>query len=631
MSMPSTAGRSARSYSTVDALTAAGDRNSERGNFVLKPGAAQYWRPSFQQGAVTTLRILPTPSPENPSVLEPYRTAQKTNHFGDWVRYYPAARNFGVGNDKTTFIISTPTGEAAELAMSPAHVLYNAVDRAVSAKQDRGWGGFLKGAAGRSADLPKPEGIYLTQVAVLATGQKMFQPWKGSGGNERAIVFEWTSGLGKSILESLNKPKDGYNGDPGNYEESMDAGDPVSLNHGRFLTIFRKADGNPRTRAMQMQAGPVSAFGGPAGGLPDSSPQGRDAIGYDFIWEPSFMGTVPPQLTGMDAYVLQRTQLWDDIVHLPTFEEQAALLAPRFPGDMLMYAWRDHPEWITEDIRRRAAAATSVQMPGMPAMGMPGMGVPGMMPGMPAMGVPGMMPGMGMPGMGVPGAMPGYPQPQEQYQQPAGYGGFGGGMPAVAPNTTAPAFGGGGIPNTTAPAALLPGQPDPHAQQAMGPHPGMVVAQNDPAVVGFGGAMAMGGFGGGGIPAGLGQQPQMQPGVQQPLPGMGGFGGQLPMGQVVQPTTFQPTVDASIPSGSIPSGVGAAAPGMMPPPPVQPMPFGNVQPSPAMQMQPPVQQASPVQMQQPVQPTQPVQPVTPPATAPGADALSQARALLQRR
>jgi hypothetical protein len=55
---------------------------------------------------------------------------------------------------------------------------------------------------------------------------------------------------------------------------------------------------------------------------------------------------------------------WDDLVHIMPDEEQAALLCDAFPPDVIQYGFRDYPEWITDRVHTKLAAAAPVQQPG---------------------------------------------------------------------------------------------------------------------------------------------------------------------------------------------------------------------------------------------------------------------------
>ena len=43
---------------------------------------------------------------------------------------------------------------------------------------------------------------------------------------------------------------------------------------------------------------------------------------------------------------MEETQTWDDYLRLPSYEEQAEMIAPLFPREALDYAWREFPAYL---------------------------------------------------------------------------------------------------------------------------------------------------------------------------------------------------------------------------------------------------------------------------------------------
>src|SRR5690606_20556764 len=145
--------------------------------------------------------------------------------------------------------------------------------------------------------------------------------------------------------------------------------------------------------------------------------------GYGLYLEPTYNGTTA-SLVELEEHVRQRVLPWDDILWFPTPDEQAAMLAERFPADVIMYAFASHPDWIPENVRKQASAQVTFGAPqggwGVPPAGQGyppvagGFGYP--QPGAPAMppvsaGIPGYPPApVGVPGYPPAAAgVPGYP------------------------------------------------------------------------------------------------------------------------------------------------------------------------------------------------------------------------------
>ena len=347
-----------------------GSETSQRqGNYLIKQNMADLWSPAYGQG-VTTIRIFPALSPET-GTWEPYRWPSDDPYdplkFSDFIRRYSAVRS--MGDPGVTFIQLDPTNPQVEDAqMTPAWLLFRAIDRAVATGQDRqGWASLLRGGAGRGAMLPKPTEVYLVQGVIMSYKGRAYSPPKGFGAADKTVVIELGHSAGQALVQELNREREGYTGNPDDFEARYANGDPISLQGGRFVSFYTLKDGDPRQAQQQVASGWQGiAAGGQAGG------QRNDPIGYGCFMEPN-CGPIPARLAEYESLIRQKVRQWDDLLYFPTIEQQAALLADKFPPEVIMYAWSGHPEWIPEEVRRRAVGAVSLAMPGMP--GMPGMPV----------------------------------------------------------------------------------------------------------------------------------------------------------------------------------------------------------------------------------------------------------------
>lgn len=482
------------------------------GRHMFKPGQVQHWSPAYG-GGVTVVRFFPARSLEDPTVWDNYRFSSGVNQFGDWLRRYPAARRFG--DPSVSFLMDDPADRRyPDPQMLPPWVLYNAIDRAVKRGEDQpGWAALLKGGYNRSPQLPKPSEVYFGQCAVLQHKTKPYMPPRGTGADEKVIVLEMSHQCGLAFLHELHQIREDYAGPEGDYEAQMLNGDPVGLSNGRFVTFYKLEDGDPRVVQQVSNAG----WQQPA----NQGYQGQQQAqlkGYGVFLTKEFRG-LTASLQQFEDMVASKVRPWDEIVHIPDAAEQAALLADKFPPEVIMYAFRDHPEWIPEQVARRAVAHRTVQAPGMPPTGPP----PGTAP---ALG-PGQVPT----GATAWGAPPTGPPP--------------GGAPMQAP----PAGSWGSPPAGPAPApapAVQPGQQQ-HLPMAdgTGPNAGPPPAAAPPA-------MAWGTEAG---PAGT-AGPVGQP-AQAPPAAAGSWGG--PPAGAAPAAPNGPVTDGAVPSQAMPAGAAGTA------------------------------------------------------------------------
>ncbi len=565
------------------------NQGTKQGKFIIKNNAAQHWNPCWGEG-VTVIRPYPARSVEQGVTWDPYRFSDANGDFGDWIRRYDAVRNFG--DPGVTFIIADPADPVREDPQNlPAWVLFNAIDRAVNAGQEQqGWAGLLRGGRGRSPVLSRPSEVYLLQGAIMQNKSELYNPPRGFG-EDKPLVLELSMNAGVSLVTELNRKVENGSAPDGDWEHLFLNGDPVGLANGRFITFYKLADGDPRVR-QQQQAGGWNTAPQTQNGQRQQEP-----IGFGCYLEPTFNG-MPANLQQFEQQLIGKVQPWDEILWFPTVDEQAHLISDKFPPDMILYAWRDHPHWIPEAIRNRAVAQHAVNAPAGGWQQGWGAQQPGQQPGFgaPPAGGFGAPPagGFGAPPVGQPAA--GFGQPQFPAQQ------FPGQQPAQQPAQQFPAQ---QFPAQQFPAQQFPGQApaqqfpaQPQAQQFPAQQfPGQPPAQQFPAqppaqqFPGQPPQQPQGGFGvpagGFGVPQpGFGGQPPQQPGQGQfpagptggPPPAMGGF----PPQQQYPPQQFpgQPPVDqqmawagqgnAAVQPGGMPQAGGVPAAGMMPPGMTQP-------------------------------------------------------------
>lgn len=338
------------------------EQGQRAGNYLIVNNQADLWSPAYGAG-VTTIRIFPGLCLENPNEWDPYRfpstDQQDPLGFGDWIRRYPAVRS--MGDPPVTFVQFDPADPLDDPQMTPGWMLFRAIDRAVAAGQDRaGWASLLRGSAGRGAQLSKPSEVYLVQCVVCQYKNRPYNPPKGFGSEDRLVVMELGPSAGMAMIQEMHREVEGYQGDPDDFEHRYVNGDPISLHNGRFINFYTLKDGDPRQ--MQQTGSQGWNMGGQQGGQTSGRGGQQDPIGYGCFMEPTF-GGVPANFTQYEPFIHSRVRSWDDIIRVPTLEEQAHLLADKFPPEVIEYAWSARPEWIPEEVRRRARAVHTMTMP----------------------------------------------------------------------------------------------------------------------------------------------------------------------------------------------------------------------------------------------------------------------------
>lgn len=536
----------------------ASEQGQQQGNHVFRPGLIECWKPGWGEG-VTTIRILPGLN-EDGTAFEQYRNSLNNLDYGDWIRRYSAVRGFG--DPGVTFITSDPVdGSNEDSQMTPGWVLYRSIYQAVKAGQDQqGWGSLLMGGKDKGAMLPRPSEIYLVRAIIMRHNGKIKNPPEGFNPDAKPVVFMMSPSAGLAMLNEFNKPSPRFQAGitpATDYENIYEAGDPISLDLGRFVNFYNLAHGDPRLGQTAQQTGWSQAAA-------QANQPRNDDKGYGCFVEPYFNNSPgwTAQLSQFADVFRAKAFRWEDVLEFPTIEQQAGLLADKFPPSVIAYAFREHPEWIPEHVRSRITAAVAVAMPGV----MPqGFGAPSgnpyaaQMPQQQGWGNAQFAPSTSLPpatpqsaigapaGWGAPPAaqIPSAVAPSAQPMAPPVQPGWGAPVtpPTVAPAGAAPqAWGNPGSTPATAPAPQqqflqpqlpFPAQPTmapaaaPTMPWGMQPNPAAVPPQQPGIMPGF---VTDPAFPAGGIPPAAAPMVPPQPGFpssapfpQQAMPPAGGF------------------------------------------------------------------------------------------------------------
>jgi hypothetical protein len=335
------------------------------------------------------LRLLPTyATDENGKRLEdasgkPMLTPFRENEqFGDWCRHYECVSWFG--QPGLHFIVHDGN-PAINKYESPVWLLYRA---AYKNKETPGIGALFCDLLNRTAgfqqqthvgSLKRPEQILFVSATQLyrkpdgATGFGCFDLADQKENNARIFGFK------KTAAESLQNALQ-VQGNDGHYL----AGDMLSSGQSKLVTVMSKSYGaaaHPKPpRPMAISAdGPDYLFVPPYAlspnnpgetvvvGKPNPSPDGKTAGEQHWVvLHDTYNGQAVP-FGNYANKIASANSSFDDLMYIPSFEEQADLMAESFPREALDFAWREHPEYmryLRKGTTTVSAPATQYQAPG---------------------------------------------------------------------------------------------------------------------------------------------------------------------------------------------------------------------------------------------------------------------------
>lgn len=318
-----------------------------------------------------TLRFLPvsdeTAKDEHGNRLfVSFRESDESGAFGDWGRLMTCAH--WVGNPGVCFIVHDGNPELNPYD-SPYHVLRNvAYNNSSMTKR-----GLPHPTYGRMFDellsnnfvskshvgsLKKPEPVLFVSASAVDVnehGQPVLLAFGKDAKKDARII-----GLKKSCMEALYSALEVRDDATGEFL----AGDMLSFDAAKLVTFVpNEYDSNTRN---------VNAFSvqGPTGiQVPKKCQQPTPVIHgncmkpsnmtYRAVIHDNFNGK-PVSLEPYIEQIVADTKSWDEYLHIPTYVEQAELLASAFDREILRFAWQEHPEYL----RMLPSGTTTVEVGG---------------------------------------------------------------------------------------------------------------------------------------------------------------------------------------------------------------------------------------------------------------------------
>ena len=290
-------------------------------------------RPIWESG-YTVFRALPGLNPDTGyTTFDPLFINEAET--GLWIYNTHVVAGAGIDDHRVTFIMRDSfSGDDFNLAQSPYNVLYKSVkDMESLPLQQRIWSDFLVGRNGRGAALPncrRPN--YFVQCIPYRRGDHTFN---ANDALSNLHVIRMTSSAGEALKKSLDVMR----------TEHPDI-DITALDQSWFVTLWNKKKPHPYLHTAGDER----------------------ALSYECSLDQVYRGNDEYQgtsaaLNGMDTRIKSLVKPWDQVLRFPSFEEQADWLCYAFDSvpDMIMRAFADNPEWISEKIRRKAGSGSQPQ------------------------------------------------------------------------------------------------------------------------------------------------------------------------------------------------------------------------------------------------------------------------------
>jgi hypothetical protein len=339
-------------------------QSAKYGNHILQPGMGEIRKPTWN-GTQTVVRFLPQWDFEEHR-WTPFRTSPEPMRFGDWIRRYEAVRGFG--SEGMTFLLYDPTDRTYDVRSNPCVRLFNNISKSIdNATCEPDWPQLFKGGQGRKATLTRPQPIYLARAGIFKINSKDLvvdsRAPLGLSSNDPAYFMELPRSAGEKLINLLEEKNEDYKGDMDEYHLAYKYGDIVSLEHGAYVSIFEEGTNQDNQQSAADNAPRQLSFTTGGRGNYGNNGGGTKFKGYDVRIESTYKGFSAALNTPAHEKIIKDKQRpWEECLQFLTHQQQAFLVQDGFPPKAILYAWKDNPEWIKDETRRKAVGRITVAM-----------------------------------------------------------------------------------------------------------------------------------------------------------------------------------------------------------------------------------------------------------------------------
>lgn len=312
------------------------------------------------------------------------RKSARPGHYSDWLRQYSAANYIGSTDDaKITFLLFDPrrTDEYDRLN-HPYALLVNSLRKAVKQDESPKLGRrSVRTEQWYVADkknwFPRPGTLTFVQAAVfqsqLANDQKKQfanlyiagnKPPRGCADKDITQIIQLKNKAGNALIAAMDAVKPDWKGDAHDLAQ-FEFPDPTSLADGPFVHVISGDSGSdyvPLRPGSRVEAQVAEEDGSDDVGE-EKSPESSDARGYNVFatkdmyyykqGDRSRLFRAKTSLLEYEDKIFNNTIWWDNLLYVPTAEEAALFIAQvtRDMPDLLLYSWRDHDQYLTDEVQ----------------------------------------------------------------------------------------------------------------------------------------------------------------------------------------------------------------------------------------------------------------------------------------
>lgn len=338
----------------------------------FKPSAnVMVFRPKWNGGYPLTARIWPNFNPSNPAEFDPLRLSGDVSDFSDFLRR-PAAVTYAGLDRKISFNLYDPRDKEYDYyGTNPYQIFVDAITQACKAGAayigqknvlHAEWFHFVDKDHERFC-IPKATRLTFLQGFIYANGDDVFvqggKPPRGADPRDRLTIIQLNKGAGESFEALLNLETEGYQGDSDDLDSRFQYNRFLNIEDGLFVSFFNPKKHKigeitgevvPEATVVEEEEEEAPASDGKQGGF----------VGWGVAMHERFFYTSERKryakkadLTPYLDELLNRVAWWDDILHFPEHDELCLWIVSAFRTrpDLIRYAWQDHAEFFTDEVK----------------------------------------------------------------------------------------------------------------------------------------------------------------------------------------------------------------------------------------------------------------------------------------
>lgn len=315
------------------------------------PAPVSIYRPSQTKG-VFVVRPLPARD-DTPGTFLDYRYSTDDFDMSDWIRCCTTANYVGV-DKRETFVLFDPRDGSYDINSNPYQILQSKLFAGKKSGDSRldlsDLNKRLESKMDNPLSRPARSAFFFAGVYQANTKNVFVGPGKlakGLGPEDQSTMVHISGTAVDNLFKILNERTEAYKNvvseDPAVIAKAMVAGDPVRLKHGRFL-VFCDPDEELALLPEGVQQRPAP---------PRLANAQAKPYHVEVLKEIRLRGNRKASLEGHESLVWQRALPFDSVLHFPSHDEICFIVAQLFQSkrDWLEYAWADHPDFFTSEVK----------------------------------------------------------------------------------------------------------------------------------------------------------------------------------------------------------------------------------------------------------------------------------------